>query len=200
MKSIKTKSYYFKLYKRGVISQSTNNAYRNLLNSSIRVAKTNYYRNSFKTSQNDIKKTWLTIKHLIGNSKKQNFISKLIKDCHDITEETRIAETFNAFFTSVGAELASNIPTTSVSPLSNIYSNQQSSFFLKPTSPSEICNLILNLKKSSKKLYKMPVSLLVEARFVLCHPLTTLINNCFMDGEFPDGLRWYPFLSLEILT
>ena len=189
MKSIKTKSYYFKLYKRGVISQSTNNAYRNLLNSSIRVAKTNYYRNSFKTSQNDMKKTWSTIKHLIGNSNKQNFIHKLIKDGHDITEETRIAETFNEFFTSVGAELASNIPTTSVSPLSNIYSNQQSSFFLKPTSPSEICNLILNLKKSSKKLYKMPVSLLVEARFVLCHPLTTLINNCFVDGEFPDGLK-----------
>ena len=35
----------------------------------------------------------------------------------------------------------------------------------------------------------MPVCLLVEARFVLCHPLTTLINNCFVDGEFPDGLK-----------
>ena len=35
----------------------------------------------------------------------------------------------------------------------------------------------------------MPLSLLVEARFVLYHPLTTLINNCFMDSEFPDRLK-----------
>ena len=33
------------------ISQSTKNVYRNLLNSSIRDAKTNYCRNSLKTSQ-----------------------------------------------------------------------------------------------------------------------------------------------------
>ena len=46
------------------------NAYRNLLNSSIHVATTNYYRNSFTIFQNDMKKTLSTIKHLIDNSKK----------------------------------------------------------------------------------------------------------------------------------
>ena len=101
--TIKTKSYYHKLYKRGMISQSTNNAYRNLINSSTRVAKTNHYRNSLKTSQNYKRKTCSTIKQ--WQLKKQNSIAKLVKDGYDITEEIRKSEFFNTFLRLVDQNL-----------------------------------------------------------------------------------------------
>ena len=58
MESIKTKSYYFSLYRRGFISKEINNRYKNKLNKIIKRAKNTYYSRFFEENKRNLKKTW----------------------------------------------------------------------------------------------------------------------------------------------
>ena len=69
MQIIKNKSKYFKLNKLGLISDESYKNYRNSVNSIIRRAKINYYSNIFNSNPNP-KKTWSTIKNILGHGKK----------------------------------------------------------------------------------------------------------------------------------
>ena len=118
IRSIKTKSVYFKMYKRGLISETTNNTYKNLLNKTIRKAKQNYFRNLFSQTSGNIKKTWENIKKVtsVGKKTKKNIDYLVVNDQH-VSNPSEIAESLNYFFSSNSSTLASQIPASSFSPL-----------------------------------------------------------------------------------
>ena len=62
-------------------------------------------------------------------------------------EAGEIAECFSEYFAGVASNLDASIPLTDVSPLSRMNKNVLSSIFLRPTTPKEISDIILNLKK-----------------------------------------------------
>ena len=69
-----------------------------------------YYSSKFKEYSKDMRKTWVTIRSLIGTKKRRENIPEYFK--HDgkiLTETAQIAEGFNTFFSEIGPELASSI-------------------------------------------------------------------------------------------
>ena len=189
LKSIKTKSRYFKLCKLGLISEQLNRKYKNCLNSVIRQAKRNYFINSFNSNQSDIKKTWSVIKQLLAKKSKANSVKSLIVNDTEITESSEIAEHFNNYFTEIAQTLDNQLPTTDQSPYLTVINNNLSSAFFRPTTTLEINNIIINLKNKSSKLNEMPVWLFKDLRSVLAEPISKLINSSISSGVFPDCLK-----------
>jgi hypothetical protein len=189
IKSIKTKSYYFKLVRLGVISQEFNKLYKNKLTTIVRLARQNYYKEIFENSKNNLKKTWSTIQSLLCRKSRANSIKSILIDGVAVSDEQNVADEFNKFFTSVGIDLDNNIPKSNESPLKYITANLQSSFFVSPVTPSEIENIIGNLKKSSSNKDVLPMKILSKARNILSVPISNLINSSFCSGIFPDFLK-----------
>ena len=84
LKSIKTKAQYFK--KLGIISSKVNKAYRNKLNSIIRVATKNYYLDIFSKHTNDIRKTWKAIRNVLNNNPNSKKVKSVLINDDTVTD------------------------------------------------------------------------------------------------------------------
>jgi hypothetical protein len=189
LKSIKIKSYNFKLLKLGLIAPNYNTAYKNKLTTVLRAAKVAYYKTAFTNCRKDMRKTWKVIRSALGQRGKNNNIKNLLVNGIELSDEVDIAEAFNSFFVDVGRQLDNNIPVSDVSPLYNITANMQSSFFVNPVSACEVSGVIDKLKKTGCNKNTIPVSLLVCAKSILSVPISNLINSSFSNGKFPDILK-----------
>ena len=189
LKSIKTKSQYFKLFKLGVINSEQNRRYRNCLNSLIRQAKRQYYINTFHSCQDNIKKTWTLIKQLIGKKSKTTATKTLTINNTDVTDNVEVAEQFNSYFASIAHILDSDIPLSNQSPYHYVEENQSTSLFFRPTTVSEIESVLQNLKNSSVRIDEMPVHLYKRLKNILSEPFATLLNKSIGAGIFPECLK-----------
>jgi hypothetical protein len=80
------------------------------------------------TAKNDPKKTWRLINELSSRKANATTNVKTIKHGEaEITNSADIANTFNTYFTTIGDNLANNIPNSDVNPIS--YINQVDSSF-----------------------------------------------------------------------
>ena len=186
--SIKTKSQYFKLYKRNVIDRETNNNYKRMLNKIIKKAKSNYYDNYFNNCFSNMKKTWSGIDDLLGrnHSNKNKKIGPIKNNDELVNDEYDIANVFNDHFCSIAQQLDQQIPHTSYTSRVN---NNLTSLYLHPVTTGEVSNIISELKNSKSSSDGISTYLLKKAKHVLCSPLTELINWSLSRGEFPDLLK-----------
>ena len=189
MKSIKTKSQYFKLYKLGIISAELNRKYRNLLTSTIRAAKRSYYHRAFTNNRNDIKKTWLLIKKLLSKSAKPRNIIRLQVNNNTISDYSDIAEYFSEYFANIANSLDSLIPQSNRSPVTHVEANVQSSLFLRPVTSQEISQIINNLKNTCTDISSIPIKILKLIKEIVALPLSKIINRSLECGVFPDSLK-----------
>ena len=68
----------------GLIDDNCNKMYKNRLTVVIRNAKMLYYKNAFDCYKMNIKKTWKTIKHLIGSDVGRESVRSLFVDGREI--------------------------------------------------------------------------------------------------------------------
>ena len=80
--------------------------------------------------------------------KVKNTPSSLLTDGKTITNPKDMAESFNNFFTSIGAKPQSNIPPTRRRYFDYLKHPNSETFFISPTTPDEIKNIIKSLKSS----------------------------------------------------
>jgi hypothetical protein len=163
--------------------------YKNKLTNVIRAAKKTYYTKAFINSQGNMKKTWSVIKNVLSQSKSKNNIKSILINNREVTAEIDMAEEFNTYFTTVAAELESNIPPSDICPLTNVSCNVPHSFFIYAVNVNEISNLILKLKKTSGNINTLPVKILIKVRDILSPPIANLINKSFSAGIFPSLLK-----------
>ena len=95
---------------------------RNQLISDLRNSEIEYYSNQLELHKSDLSKCWKILRSIIG---KGNNNSKR-KTCFTVNNVTTndskvIADAFNSYFVSVGPQLASNMTTTNINPMT--YSN-----------------------------------------------------------------------------
>ena len=132
-------SHYLKT--RTCYSHTKFKCYRNKLNHLLRLSKTNYYKEYFIINKTKTKEIWKGIKQLICLKSKGSMLpSKLIINEHEITNDKAIADQLNKFFSNIGKNLALTVPKPNLS-----FKPQASSFFLSPTTPTEIENIIMSL-------------------------------------------------------
>ena len=189
MHLIRRKSEYFYQYRIGLISQSTNNRYRNKINKEIDKAKNKYYENIFKFFVSDSKKMWKTIKTLIGTSNDAQSIKELIVNGTRFTEESVIPDQFNKFFSEIAIHLENQLPPSNISPLSFMPPRSNRSFYLFQITENECIKCISKLKVCKTKIDEMPIKIFKSLKSYLAPILTRLINLCFSRGVFPDCLK-----------
>ena len=189
LKSIKTKSQYFKLFKLGLISAELNKTYRNRLNSTIRAAKQAYYNKAFTDCRNDIRGTWKLIKKLLSKNSKSRNVKSLLINNNVIVDNNCIAEHFNNYFSSIAQTLDERIPHTNVSAFRQVSENMQSSLFFSPTTPGEISLIIKQMKNSSNNINQIPTRILKQITDIISEPISKIVNRSMECGVFPDSLK-----------
>jgi hypothetical protein len=124
------------------------------------------------------------------NPNSNSISTKLIHDGQEITGTKEIANAFSSFFSNVGDRLATDIPHVSKSPLEYVDTCNSESFYLFPTTPSEIEREISYLK-TSKTVgpNSIPIKVLKLLQHVLSKPLEILFNASFATGIAPQSFK-----------
>ena len=167
--------------------------FRNRIAIALKDSKANYYYNYFKINSKNMKQLWLGIKSVISirKSSNVNVISKLKNSDGALTSDpVVIANLFNKFFVNVSHDITKKIPRTRKSPLDFISNSIGESFFIAPSVPSEISDII-NMLKSGKSLgpNSIPIKLLKHLCPLISLPLSQIINESFQSGIFPDKMK-----------
>ena len=114
MKSSKRKQkLYEKLLKnRNSVNKENYKTFARLFESIKQKSKQNYYHNLLINYENDMKRTWVTIKEIIGSKKSSGtlFPKRLVVNDLAFFDKETIAENFNKFFCEIGPKLESKIP------------------------------------------------------------------------------------------
>ena len=79
--------------------------YRDKINHLIRRSKRNYYRKYFEKFRLNSKKTWTGIKEIINKTRNVSSHINLKINGEIVTDQKRVANKFNEFFTSVAQKL-----------------------------------------------------------------------------------------------
>jgi len=169
--------------------------YRNCLTRLIRISKKDYLQSYFEQNLSNMKKTWDGINSLINKRTKNKKQISALKDNSNqgaiCSDPQKIPNIMNRYFSTIGNNLASNVPTSGISP--SLYLRDVSvceSFFFKPVNETEIEDEISSLSNNKTYgLYSIPTKILKAAKCSLSLPLAQLINRSFKTGKYPSKLK-----------
>ena len=124
--------------------------YRNKTVDLLRVTRKRHYQKYFEENKKSSRALWQGIHDIVYSkkSKKNNTASSLLIDGKTITNSKDMAESFNNFFTSIRVKLQSNISFTRRHYFDYLKHPNPKTFFISPTTPDEIKNIIKSLKSS----------------------------------------------------
>ena len=145
--------------------------YRNRICTLTRLRKKNYFHAFFSDTLNNMKNTWNGINSLINNNRKKSKVVSLLKHLNDNSttkDPLKISNLFNRYFTSVGHNLATQVPSSSHRFTEYLSSNNNyGSFFFDPVSPDDIEREILSIPKNkSYGSYSCPIRILSCAKHI----------------------------------
>lgn len=166
-------------------------AYRNLIVTLIRRSKTNFYKEYFQSNLNNSKKIWQGIREIISiSSNKSKAPISLLIDDNLTSNASKVADSMNTFFNSVASSIRQNLHAPPVNFKSFLKNPIPNSFFIRPTSPIEVQNLINSLSNSkSTGPHSIPVKILKLLIQDISKHLTDLFNLSFSTGVFPSILK-----------
>ena len=113
-----------------------------------------------------------------------------------ITDRRIIANEFNKYFVTLASKMNESTFTTgdiTVEPITSFTSfltqtqANNSSIFLSDCSSDEICKIIYNLENNKSS--DIPIKIIKSTAYLVSPLLENYINECMMQGEFPDELK-----------
>ena len=164
---------------------------RNHIVDLIRQSKSNYYRNFFDNNLKSSKIIWSGINSLISSkSKKKKSNVSLDVDGHLTSDKKLIAESFNEYFTQIAEKIKERLPQTKKSFRDFLDNPCGNSFFLSPTTPEEVKNIVISLDtKKATGPYSIPHQLLHELPTEISCILSDIFNQSFKTGKFIKALK-----------
>ena len=140
-----------------------------------------------------MKQLWSGIKSVITirKSNNMNVISKLKDSNGNLkSDPVVIANIFNKSFVNVSRNITRNIPRPKKSPVDFMDDRIGSSFFIAPSVPLEISEII-SLLKTGKSLgpHSIPMKILKILSPLISSPSSKIINESFQSGAFPDKMK-----------
>ena len=171
---------------------SSYTAYRNELNSLLRVAKRKYIQHQLETNRTNSKKLWQLLNDVIkGNSSSHQQQQSFMKANGEYTcKKEEIAESFNEFFISIGENLQEVIPSSDMDPLQ--YVNMQSDHIFNSmdnTDAAELQDIVKNMKNVGAGIDDINASIFKHTFPNIVNELVHLINLCLNKGFFPSALK-----------
>ena len=168
--------------------------YRNRICTLTRLSKKNYFHAFFSDNLNNMKNTWNGINSLINNKRKKSKVVSSLKHLYDNSttkDPLKMSNIFNRYFTSVGHNLATQVPRSSHRFTEYLSLNNNSgSFFLDPVSPDDIEREIWYIPKNKAYgLYSCPIRILSCAKHIVSGPLADIFNMSVQKGVFQSKLK-----------
>ena len=154
----------------------------------------------FTKYKNDIRKTWVTLKHILNKNKsKSEFSPYFIDKNRRILGSQNIADQFNEYFIQIGPKLAGEIDTANKLPFDSYLQNPTpSSFQFNYTTPIDVEKIISNLKpKSSAGYDNISSKLLKYIGDIVSVSLSIIVNQSLCKGIFPDKLKIAKVIPLQ---
>ena len=167
-------------------------SYNTILKKLIRQAKIQYYAEQFDKNKSNIRHTWSTIKEILNKCKnKRDFPSSFTINGQDIDDKYDIANQFNSFFASVGANISGGIINNGSKTVSSYLKQRiECSFQFECVGVSDVKKVIQNLaSKNSSGHDGISVRFLKKILEIITPPLTHIINQSLCTGIFPDRLK-----------
>lgn len=160
----------------------------------INVTKSEYYHKAFMECKEKPMKMWNLINQLSCNKIRHNNTSfKLLIKSELITDEQKVCDHFNDFFSNIGSLLAKQIQDKYHSNITTPNKNQCTGTrlsYLRQTTIDEINKIIDNLKSnSSAGIDGISAKILKSAKNMIVGDLSNCINKCLELGVFPDSLK-----------
>ena len=192
---LKSCKFKYRLYKRflrnpTVANEQRYKRFRNRLTQVIREAKREHYASRFANAKNDTKSTWREINNILGKNKKDDLPDNFRHADQSISNPSDIAENFNSYFSSIGSTLASSIPSIDHAHFIDFLQDRnKSSLFLSPTVPSEISQVVDELKNASCGFDGIHSSVIKSCIPFISHPLAYIFNLSILTGSVPSNLK-----------
>ena len=115
--------------------------YRNKLNSTLRLAKRNYFADLLEKEKNNMRNTWKVINSII-RPKTNTCTDKFVSENTTYTCPIEIVTEFNNYFANVGPKLASTIQHNGKDFSSYLKQSNMSTCFFKPTNEDEALKIM----------------------------------------------------------
>ena len=140
-----------------------------------------------------MKKTWLTINDTLNRSKnKSDLLNEFLVGNNTITDPKEIANSFNAFFSTIGTNLSSNLNNinTNLKFTDDLNNPTDHRFRFQQVSNKEVLSIINKLKNTnSSGKDEISNKLLKSIKDEISKPLTVVINQSLLTGIFPEKLK-----------
>ena len=163
--------------------------YKNKLRQLINIAENYHYQKEFDKHKSNLKKAWHVIREIISKRTAFSCSQEFLINGNLTQNKQLIADKFNEYFTTVGSELANEIPFVTEKPndyLDGIYKN---SMFLAPATTDEIRIIIEKLKNCSSGWDGIKPNIIKQNYSGMIGPLCHIINLSFDKGYVPDELK-----------
>lgn len=154
----------------------------------VRCAKNKYYSQLF--SNTSTKDTWKAINKVIHGTRKhpEHTVIKM----NNQSDGGDTCNIFAEYFSNIGQNLSDQIPTQPgdhPNKLNTIDVNN-SSIFLRPTTPNEVELLIRALRVNKAcGIDNISATVIKRCSHILSTQISNLINLCFETGQYPDDLK-----------
>ena len=165
---------------------------KNRINSLIYHSKKNYYTKYFNQYSNNIKKIWTGIKNIINIKTKDHNAPNCIEvDNEIVTDNKKICDNFNQYFTTVADNILKNNKTPILKTFDKYLPERNSnSFVYEPCTPNEVYLLIeqLNPHKGTGP-NGIHTEILKLINHLISDTLCKIFNMCITSGKHPDRLK-----------
>ena len=192
--AIKTKHKYYGKYLRSKKDKFWYNRYKshkNRLDFIIKKSKQNYYKNYFENNLKNSKKIWSGINTIINKRKSKNVSDIYLSEKGTIiTDQKKVSNLFNNFYTSVATTLVKKLPKPNTKYQDYLKNRNTNSIVLNRIQPEELMKLLKSLDTTkASDIYNFSPKMLKLAAPAICLPLTIIFNQCLEEGIFPDLLK-----------
>jgi len=171
LKSCKKKN---KLYKNYLKTGSPDllkkySKYKNKLTDILRKAEKQYYASKLEIYKDNLKELWGVLKEALHQKVSYNRSIPLRINDKIVEDPLTIANTFNAYFATLGEKMAAKILPSPVSHQAYLKEPLINSMFLTPTNEIEIQNIIAEFKKTSLLAYLIYLLILLNVLLSVYH-------------------------------
>ena len=165
--------------------------YIKIYNKLIRASKINYYKTKFEEYSTNMRKTWDTIRDVIGSKKRKENIPDYFKEKGAlITGSIEIAEGFNSFFAGIGPELANSIKPSHLNFKAFLGTPISENFIFNHVTSKMIIDMAGKLKpKNSSGPDHISSKLLKKILPIIINPLCHIFNLSLKTGYIPTILK-----------
>ena len=164
---------------------------RNKIVALTRSSKKAYYQKYFSENSSNLKKTWQGINSIVNvKDTTKSTPSSLSIDDDICSDPSKIANSFNKYFSSIASKLQAEIHPPSQDFNSYLKNRNNNSFFIAPTDKKEVMNIIENINTSKATgPHSIPPYILSQVNQYIAQPIADLVNMSFQQGNYIDALK-----------